>query len=601
MRRRGSRSHVGAMVLRVSVCLWLSAGATAGALTNAPSPTRTPTACGTFPPPTLTFGFSAEPAHPVVGDQVQLSFSVSGGGGLPAYSLSGATPASPPFSVEVVERASGPTPTSTSVATLNECDPSANNCPDGKECLCCCGTWVCMPPYLPCCALPCSSPTLPPFTPTPTPTCHSVVGLTDCQADSDCVVVDQIDCCPCSSGGQQAAINGSKQAELSQQLEVCCAVAGVCLEVYQCQKDLEAICDGGTCRLVSTTGTPSPTPTPTRPNGTCIDDCNGDGAVTIDELILGVNIVLGSADASACPSFDCCGDLRSCIPDITCIIRAVGYALDGCGGTLPTPTPSDCRSAPCGGDCVICPPCTSGGICNGALCQVGVCQADAAGTCQCVPVQTPTPTPTPTPVSPQCSSVPCGGSCTICPPCSPDTICPLASCWLGACQPDDAGVCQCVPVQAPTPTPQCSGVPCGGSCTISAPCTPGPNTVCPDFVVLGECQLDPLNGCQCQPAQPVTPTPAPTPVLYHGHTCCACADAACADFAWVEVEPVCPLGCQTFTDAECEAPCHGGPVSGPATCASLTPCTTDADCDDGNGCTADRCTIDGCTHQCVCD
>jgi len=78
--------------------------------------------------------------------------------------------------------------------------------------------------------------------------------------------------------------------------------------------------------------------------------------------------------------------------------------------------------------------------------------------------------------------------------------------------------------------------------------------------------------------------------LYHGHTCCACADATCTDFAWVEVEPVCPLGCQTFMDAECEVPCHGGGLSGPAICVSITPCTSDADCDDGNGCTVDRCT-----------
>jgi hypothetical protein len=110
-----------------------------------------------------------------------------------------------------------------------------------------------------------------------------------------------------------------------------------------------------------------------------------------------------------------------------------------------------------------------------------------------------------------------------------------------------------------------------------------------------------LYGCQ-MPLPTPTPTPcAPCPP--HGHTCCECAEqaGACMDFAWVEVEPTCSAGCTTFTDAECEAPCHGGPQSGPATCVSLTPCTTDADCDDGNGCTADQCTIDGCTHACVCD
>jgi hypothetical protein len=105
-----------------------------------------------------------------------------------------------------------------------------------------------------------------------------------------------------------------------------------------------------------------------------------------------------------------------------------------------------------------------------------------------------------------------------------------------------------------------------------------------------------LYGCGVTP-----PTPTPTPALPHGHTCCECGNATCTDFAWVEVERVCPLGCQTFLDAECEAPCHPGPVGGPAVCVPLTPCTTDADCDDGNGCSMDQCTIDGCTHVCVCD
>jgi len=123
------------------------------------------------------------------------------------------------------------------------------------------------------------------------------------------------------------------------------------------------------------------------------------------------------------------------------------------------------------------------------------------------------PVPTPTP---QCSDVPCGGSCAICPPCTPGTICPEAPCRLGSCQADAAGACQCLPVKPtpkPTPTPQCSGVPCGGSCAIPAPCTPG--SVCPDFVVLGKCELNPFHGCQCQSGQapPPTPTATPTPCV----------------------------------------------------------------------------------------
>jgi hypothetical protein len=122
-----------------------------------------------------------------------------------------------------------------------------------------------------------------------------------------------------------------------------------------------------------------------------------------------------------------------------------------------------------------------------------------------------------------------------------------------------------------------------------------------DLGVAINCIIEAVNNALDGCGVPRPTPPPPTPVLHHGHTCCECTDAACMDFAWVEVERTCPLGCQTFMDAECEAPCHGGPVGTPTTCVGLTACTTDADCDDGNGCSMDRCTLDGCTHVCVCD
>jgi hypothetical protein len=227
--------------------------------------------------------------------------------------------------------------TQTLPPTLNECNPSAHNCPVGTECNCCCGTWVCMPPYLPCCALPCLLPT-PPATPTPTPiiTCQPIAGLTDCEEDSDCVVVDQIDCCPCQTGGVQAAINASKQDELSQQLEVCCAAAGVCFDVYQCEDNLAAVCHSGTCTLVNTAGTPTPTPTPTRTALRCVGDCSGDGVVTVDEIVRMVNIALnGDTSASSCPGSDqwCSSGPVLGAVRIACLIDAVNNLLTGC----PTP------------------------------------------------------------------------------------------------------------------------------------------------------------------------------------------------------------------------------------------------------------------------
>jgi hypothetical protein len=55
-------------------------------------------------------------------------------------------------------------------------------------------------------------------------------------------------------------------------------------------------------------------------------DCNGDGAVTVDELITGVNVALGSMPLSSCPSFDGNGDGRVTVDEL---IEAVNVALTG--------------------------------------------------------------------------------------------------------------------------------------------------------------------------------------------------------------------------------------------------------------------------------
>lgn len=59
----------------------------------------------------------------------------------------------------------------------------------------------------------------------------------------------------------------------------------------------------------------------------CPGDCGGDGRVTINELILGVNIALGYTDITRCPSFDRGGDGMVTIDDL---IAAVNAALNGC-------------------------------------------------------------------------------------------------------------------------------------------------------------------------------------------------------------------------------------------------------------------------------
>lgn len=64
-------------------------------------------------------------------------------------------------------------------------------------------------------------------------------------------------------------------------------------------------------------------------------DCNGDGTVTVDELIIGVNIALGSEPLSSCASFDVDGNGEVTVDEL---IVAVDVALTD---VTPTPTPTE--------------------------------------------------------------------------------------------------------------------------------------------------------------------------------------------------------------------------------------------------------------------
>jgi hypothetical protein len=68
----------------------------------------------------------------------------------------------------------------------------------------------------------------------------------------------------------------------------------------------------------------------------CAGDCDGGGAVTINELLMGVNMALGSVPVSGCPSFD---RNRDGVVTIDELLDAVRAALVGCPIATPTPTP----------------------------------------------------------------------------------------------------------------------------------------------------------------------------------------------------------------------------------------------------------------------
>jgi len=87
--------------------------------------------------------------------------------------------------------------------------------------------------------------------------------------------------------------------------------------------------------LDTATATPTATPNPTV--AVCVGDCNGNGVVTVNELIIGVNIALGNAPVTACPAFDPNHDGRVGINEL---IAAVNNLLYGCFVTPPTPLPT---------------------------------------------------------------------------------------------------------------------------------------------------------------------------------------------------------------------------------------------------------------------
>ena len=71
----------------------------------------------------------------------------------------------------------------------------------------------------------------------------------------------------------------------------------------------------------------------------CVGDCNADATVAINELIVGVNIALGSQAVTACEAFACQGD--GTVP-INCLIQGVNSALNGCAGEPTVPLTGSC-------------------------------------------------------------------------------------------------------------------------------------------------------------------------------------------------------------------------------------------------------------------
>ena len=66
----------------------------------------------------------------------------------------------------------------------------------------------------------------------------------------------------------------------------------------------------------------------------CLGDCAGDEQVTVDDLIKGVNIALGTAEVDTCTAFDLAGDGSVTVDEL---VKGVNKALSGCFETVALP------------------------------------------------------------------------------------------------------------------------------------------------------------------------------------------------------------------------------------------------------------------------
>ena len=251
-------------------------------------------------------------------------------------------------------------------------------------------------------------------------------------------------------------------------------VSGACFDTIALQCTVEACSPGQACSQPNEFCSPRCATPP--PAGTCFDPST-----------------MQCTQQRCSPAQPCAQANQSCVPE--------------CPPTPPKGRCFDTASKQCTDQ-----PCAPGAGCGAPnlLC-----------TLQCPPLF---PTP-----PPQCSSVPCGGTCVISPQCPPNSPCPEIVSLLGQCALASTGACQCVPpspgptgTPPPTPTPQCTGGTCGGPCIVSL-CPPGavcPKPPCPlgapCFIGMGQCEVSTTGACECVA---VVPTPVATPTPQCTGTC----------------------------------------------------------------------------------
>ena len=74
--------------------------------------------------------------------------------------------------------------------------------------------------------------------------------VTSCSKDEDCGLTDQIGCCPCGSGGGQAAVNKRMRPQLKAFLQGACRERVPCVDIATCREDLAVACTEQQCAVI---------------------------------------------------------------------------------------------------------------------------------------------------------------------------------------------------------------------------------------------------------------------------------------------------------------------------------------------------------------
>lgn len=142
----------------------------------------------------------------------------------------------------------------------------------------------------------------------------------------------------------------------------------------------------------------------------CTGDCNGNGVVTIDEIVTGVDMALVGAASDRCPAFEC--DTVGLGVYINCAVLAVRNALTGCDDDRFVGVDGACCLGDCAGGTSSCRPESQAACCDYArhaaiALAIWWCPpeqfepetnhcASCVDACVGLPPDTPAPTATPT-------------------------------------------------------------------------------------------------------------------------------------------------------------------------------------------------------------